>query len=266
MLERLSIEWMKIKNYRTFWILASLYLACIVGINYIVYYVQQRIYHEREAKGMAQLLIGRIPYAFPTTWQMTSYVSGFLLFFPGLLMIISITNEYSFKTHRQNLIDGWSRGQFISVKMMLALILSIISTITVVLTAALFGTVEGSHAFSIEGFIYILYYFIQAISYIMLALFISILVKRGALAIGIYFLYSVVLENVLSAILNYYWQTAGRYLPLQSGNKLIPAPVFEQIQKQLTKPLNYPSLLTAALLYLACYFFFTDRKFKTDDL
>jgi ABC-type transport system involved in multi-copper enzyme maturation permease subunit len=257
---------MKLKNYRTFWILASLYLLCIGGLNYMVFYIQQRIYHEREAKGMAQMIIGRIPYAFPTVWQMTAYVSGFLLFFPGLLMIISMTNEFSFKTHRQNVIDGWSRGGFISVKMMLAIIMSVISTIAVIITAAVFGSVEGSHAFSTDNFIYILYYFIQTISYIMAALFISVLVKRGALAIGIYFLYVAVIENVVSRILSYYFNDIGRYLPITSANNLIPAPVFESVQKQLSKPFNYPALLITALIYLACYFFFTDRKFKTDDL
>src|SRR5215213_11080408 len=117
MLQRLGIEWMKLKNYRTFWILSGLYLLSIVGINYIVFTIQQKIYADQQAKGMAKMIIGDIPYSFPTVWQMTAYVSSFLLFIPGLLMIISITNEYSYKTHRQNIIDGWNRRQFITVKM-----------------------------------------------------------------------------------------------------------------------------------------------------
>src|SRR5262245_43760958 len=115
MKQRLMIEWMKLKNYRTFWILSALYLLSIVGINLIVFTIQQKIFAEKQARGMAQMLIGDIPYSFPTVWQMTAYVSSFLLFIPGLLMIISVTNEYSYKTHRQNVIDGWNRRQFIAV-------------------------------------------------------------------------------------------------------------------------------------------------------
>src|SRR5437764_10406442 len=117
MLKLLKIEWMKLRYYRTFWILTSLYLASIVGINFIGYKIEQRIFEEKQSKGIAELIIGQRRYSFPTVWQMTSYLSSFLLFLPGLLMIIFITNEYSYKTHRQNVIDGWSRNQFISVKL-----------------------------------------------------------------------------------------------------------------------------------------------------
>src|SRR5580765_6411318 len=127
MLKLLKIEWMKLRYYRTFWILTSLYLASIVGINFIVFKVQQRIFDEKQSKGIAEMIIGQRPYSFPTVWQMTSYVSSYLLFLPGLLMIIFITNEFSYKTHRQNVIDGWSRNEFISVKIVLAAILSVLS-------------------------------------------------------------------------------------------------------------------------------------------
>src|SRR5690349_11643499 len=105
MLKLLKIEWMKLKYYRTFWVLTILYLASIVGINFIVFYIQQRIFEEKQSKGIAEILIGNRPYSFPNVWHMTSYVSSYLLFLPGLLMIIFITNEFSYKTHRQNIID-----------------------------------------------------------------------------------------------------------------------------------------------------------------
>ena len=40
-----------------------------------------------------------------------------------------ISNEYTFKTHRQNIIDGWSRKQFITSKLMDVLIISLIVTL-----------------------------------------------------------------------------------------------------------------------------------------
>ena len=79
MLKLLKIEWMKLRYYRTFWILTSLYLASIVGINFIVYKIEQRIFEEKQSKGIAEMIIGQRRYSFPTVWQMTSYVSSFLL-------------------------------------------------------------------------------------------------------------------------------------------------------------------------------------------
>jgi ABC-2 type transport system permease protein len=263
---QLQIEWMKLKNYRAFWILGALYLVSIGGINYITFRVQQTILAEQKVKNMAQMMIGDPPYSFPQVWQMTGFVSSFLLFIPGLLMIMSVTNEYSYKTHRQNVIDGLSRREFIFSKILLAVALTLVSTIIVVITAAIFGFAEGSNEFSFEHFEYIGYFSLQALSYLMVALLISILVKRGALAIGIFFMYGLVIENVLSVVLNRFWRPAGDYLPLQSTDELLPMPFLYTVKAKLFTPPNTTVLLILSLVYLATYFIVTTKKFQKDDL
>lgn len=265
MMHLLKIEWLKLKNYRTFWILSALYLVSIFGINYIVYRIQENIYNAKQAKGMAEMVIGSRPYSFPTVWQMTSYVSSFLLFLPGLLLIISITNEFSYKTHRQNIIDGWSRKDFISVKLVLAVIIAFISTLMVFFTALSFGYSSGS-TFDQDKIYYLGYFFIQTLTYSMVALLFSILFKRGALAIGVFFLYSLVLENLIAKPLSHYFDGAGRYFPLESTDNLIPLPAFENMQRQLSAEPNYTLLLVVAIVYLALFAFLALRKFERDDL
>ena len=265
MLQRLRIEWMKLRPYRTFWILSGLYLLSIFGANYIVYRIQEAIYAEKQAKGMAEMIIGARPYAFPNVWHMTTYVSSFLLFLPGLLMIISVSNEFSYKTHRQNIIDGWNRHQFITVKLLTAIIAAVLSTVMVFLTATFFGLLHEAE-FSTDKMIYLFYFFIQALSYSMVALLFALLFRRGGLAIGIFFLYVAVLENVLGAFMNRFLNYTGRYLPLESTDNLIPFPLFENMQKQIIRPYNTTALLIAATIYLAAYFFFSYKKFDTDDL
>jgi ABC-type transport system involved in multi-copper enzyme maturation permease subunit len=215
---------------------------------------------------MAEMLIGQPPYSFPTVWQMTAFTSSCLLFIPGLIMIMSVTNEYSYKTHRQNIIDGWTRRDFIASKMLLAFVLTIVSTIMVIITAALFGFLEGNHAFSTEHFEYIGYFFLQGLSYIMAALLLAVLIKRGGLAIGIYFLYTVVIENVIKSVLNHYFDNIGKYMPLQSTDELIPAPVLYKLKIPFLVPPHYPSLLIAVALYLTAYFILSAMKFEKDDL
>jgi ABC-2 type transport system permease protein len=265
MLHLLKIEWLKLKNYRTFWILSALYLISIYGINYIVYRIQESIYSAKVAKGMAEIVIGSRPYSFPAVWQMTSYVSSYLLFLPGLLLIIFITNEYSFKTHRQNIIDGWSRRDFISVKLVLAVIVAFISTLMVFFTALSFGLSSGS-SFNYDRIYYVGYFFIQTLSYSMVALLFSILFKRGALAIGVYFLYSLVLENLIAKPINHYFNDAGRFFPLESTDTLIPLPAFENVQRRLSEPPNYTVFLIVAIVYLILYTYLSIRKFEKDDL
>lgn len=265
MLHLLKIEWLKLKNYRTFWILSALYLISIFGINYIVYRIQENIYNAKQAKGMAEMMIGSRPYSFPTVWQMTSYVSSFLLFLPGLLLIISITNEYSYKTHRQNIIDGWSRKDFISVKLVLAVIVAFVSMLMVFATALSFGLSSGS-SFDTDKIYYLGYFFIQTLSYSMVALLFSILFKRGALAIGVFFLYSLVLENLIAKPISHYFNDAGRFFPLESTDVLIPLPVFENMQRQISEPPNYTVFLIVAMVYLVIYTFLAIKKFESDDL
>lgn len=265
MLQLLKIEWLKLKNYRTFWILSALYLISIFGINYIVYRIQENIYNAKQAKGMAEMVIGSRPYSFPTVWQMTSYVSSYLLFLPGLLLIISITNEYSYKTHRQNIIDGWSRKQFISVKLVQAIIVALLSMVMVFFTALAFGYSSGS-SFDSDKMYYLGYFFIQTLTYSMVALLFSILFKRGALAIGVFFLYSLVLENLIAKPLSHYFDGAGRFFPLESTDTLIPLPVFESMQRQISQEPNYTMFFIVAIVYLALFAFLAVRKFERDDL
>jgi ABC-2 type transport system permease protein len=265
MIELLKIEWMKLKNYRTFWILFILYLVSIVGINFITYRIQQHIYEQQSTKGAAEMIVGARPYAYPLVWQMTSYMSSFLLFVPGLMMIIFITNEYSFKTHRQNILDGWSRSNFISVKTVETLIFALISTVMVFLTSLIFGNAHEK-VFSWENVHFIGYFFLQALSYGLFALLFAILFRRGGLAIGVFFLYAVVLENLMAGLLNKYAANIGRYLPLESSDNLIPLPIFRQVQKQLITPQNIPALLVAVGIYLLVYVTFIHWKFVSDDL
>lgn len=263
----LRIEWMKLKNYRAFWILFCIFIATIFGANYIIYRIQLVIYSERQAKGIATMVLGNPPYSFPTVWQAVAHVSSWLLFIPGLIMILTVTNEYSFKTHRQNIIDGWTRRQFTVSKILLAAVFALFTTIVVAITAVTFGFMSGDDSFSFEGFSYIGYFLLQAMSYIMVALLLAVIFKRGALAIGVFFAYSMVLEQILVLILNRYANYAGRYLPLETTDVMVPFPHIQRLVNKLlaTEP-NYSFIFIMSLVYLAAYLFITVKKFQTDDL
>ncbi len=261
----IKIEWMKIRRYRTFWVLSILYLVSLFAANFIAYSIQENIYQNKQAGGMAEMLLGNRPYAFPMVWQMATYVSSFLLFIPGLLIILLVTNEYTFRTHRQNIIDGLSRQQFIGVKMLLVLLIAVASTLMVAVTATVFGFTHDA-PFSITYIEFIGYFFIQALSYGMFALLLAVLFKRAGLALGIFFLYSLVIENFFGGILNFYTKTYGRYLPLESADNLIPLPMLKELQKTMVPPPHYVSLLIACAVYLMLYIFVVRRKFIYDDL
>jgi ABC-2 type transport system permease protein len=263
MLHLLKIEWLKIKYYRTFWILSALFALSLYGVNEIVYTAQQNAFSSQPG---AQMIIGTPPFQFPEVWHTVSYISSYLLFFPGLIIIILMTNEFSYKTHRQNIIDGLSRTQFIYVKMMLCVLIALASTIIVFLVALYFGISENNAGFSLQNIQYIAMFFIQTLSYTSVALMIATLFRRSGIAIGVYFLYAEVLDQLMSIAGNYYFNNAGRYLPLESNDNLIPFPLFKNAKDRIIEPANVNYMLITAAVYLAFYFFLCKRKMETADL
>ena len=256
MLHLLKLEWLKVKNYRTFWIFMALYVVGLFGINYIAYQFQL----ELEKKAPLRIF----PYDFPKIWQTIGWVSSWLLYFPGMIMILVITNEFTYKTHRQNIVDGLTRGQFVTGKILGGIALALITTIVCTLNVLLFG-IMSDNTISSSGSEFILYYFVQSLSYLFVALIIAVLVRRGALSIGIFFLYGLVFENLLGAILTYYKiGQAWYYFPLQATDELIPLPFGKDLL--LRDVPAVPVLVTFALLYIVVFAFLSRRRFQTADL
>src|SRR5690348_17665116 len=175
MIQLLKIEWLKVKNYKAFWVFTILYSFAILGINYTGYYVNELAIQNLP---QSQLLLGT-PYGFPKVWQTVGFMSSWLLYFPGILFIMLLTNEFNFKTHRQNIIDGWTRQEFITVKFVFAFLFSVAATIFNFLVAFLFGMVTTGSHFSFSGMENVLYIFIQTFAYITFAMFLAILFRKS---------------------------------------------------------------------------------------
>src|SRR5664279_5085909 len=133
-LNTLGIEWLKLKYYRTFWILLAVVAVCIPAFNYVIYDFTDNSF----PKINGQNLLGN-PFSFPNVWSTVPYNAGILMFMPAILIITLFTNEYSFRTHRQNVIDGWSRFRFIQIKLTEIFLLTLFVTIVVIITCLYFG-------------------------------------------------------------------------------------------------------------------------------
>lgn len=249
------------KHYRTFWILILLFVVCQGGVNYVVYEINNKI----AADAMGQMIVGNTQFAYPTIWQTVTYTSSFLLFMPGLLMIIAMTNEYNYKTHRQNVIDGLSRTEFISVKLVTILLLSLATTLLTGITVLVFGALAKS-TFSTEGIEYLGYYFLQSLSYIGLGLMLGTLVRRSGLAVILYLVYLGMLEGIFEKVLNHFIAPTGYFLPLDAADTLIPFPALKEMQKNFVTRPEPQYLLIAVGVYLVIYFVVTKWRYEKADL
>src|SRR4051812_23219652 len=108
------VEWLKMRKYNAFWWIIGITALSYPGVNYICYMIYDNITNQpSQASKLAKMAIGN-PFSFPEVWHTIAYFSSVFVFIPSVVVIMLITNEYSFKTHRQNIIDGWSRNQFIT--------------------------------------------------------------------------------------------------------------------------------------------------------
>ncbi|HET9431097.1 MAG TPA: hypothetical protein VFO70_07965, partial [Chitinophagaceae bacterium] len=153
MLKYLQIEWMKIRNYRVFQVFTILYLAGILLIIYIFYRMylaiiaslQQTVTGvESEGSDILQL------FSSANIWNTVCFATSFLLYLPGMIIINLFINEVNFKTHRQNIIDGWKRETFIYSKIGLILCMTVVITIMNFIATAIMALIVGT-SLGIEG-------------------------------------------------------------------------------------------------------------------
>ncbi|MBS1917393.1 MAG: ABC transporter permease [Bacteroidetes bacterium] len=225
----IKTEWLKIKRYPAFWWIMGITALTYPGINYMFYRIYLQVTsNENQAGKLVKTLLGN-PFALPEGWRTIAYFSSLFIFIPAIVIIMLITNEYSYKTNRQNIIDGWSRKNFMTGKLVDVLILSLIVTAlyTVVVLVMGFSNTTDANADKWHLVYYIGLFALQSFSQLSLAFLVGFLVRRSFIALAIFAFYFIVLEPIAVNVLKYKFESnAGEYFPLEISHKLLPRPAF----------------------------------------
>ena len=108
MLRLLQIELQKLRYSKSAKILTIayfvilLFIALIVSIEFNIGNVKVRVADQ----GI---------FNFPFIWHFNTYMASILKFFLAVVIVSMMANEYSNRTLKQNLIDGMSKKEFVSV-------------------------------------------------------------------------------------------------------------------------------------------------------
>jgi ABC-2 type transport system permease protein len=223
-----TTEWLKMRKYNAFWWIMGLTLLSYPGINYIFYIMYQELLNQpSDAAQLAKMAIGN-PYAFPDVWHTVAFATSLFTFIPAVVVIMFITNEYSFRTHRQNIIDGWSRSQFVTSKLVDVLIITLLLTGLYLATVLIAGA--ASHTRLIRdtwGSAYFAaLFFLQTFAQLSMAFMIGFLVRKAFIALGAFLFLFIILDNLLTGLSKYFKADWGKYMPLEITDKLIPVPAF----------------------------------------
>lgn len=267
MLKNLQIEWMKIKNYRVFQVFSVLYLIGIVLIIYIFYRVyidligsMQQAFTGVQSQGSDMFSL----FSEGNIWKTVCFWTGFLLYLPGMVIINLFINEVTFKTHRQNIIDGWKRETFIYSKIGLITCMSAVITVMNAIAGIIMASIVHT-PISFSGLGILGLSFIQSFTYLMFALLLATFFRRSGIAIIVFFIYGLLFEFLLMWLFSKIMDGAQYFLPLQAADSLIVFPLAERGNVYKDLPGVYVMLI-GSLLFIGAYIYLTVRKYKYDDL
>lgn len=200
MFRLLNIELKKSSRYFIFWGMAALNLIALAGLYWgIQPFIDDKL---ANASSNAPIPIPAISlYNFPEIWHNLSFLAGsrFFLMFPALVIILLVTNEYTFRTIRQNIIDGLSRTEFFLGKLYLVIFIALILSVFLLINGSLLGLIHSkitTTALIFEKIHFIAAYFLEVLAFCSLALMIGVLVPKSIFALGILFVYSVIAEPI----------------------------------------------------------------------
>lgn len=228
MLSLIKIEWLKIKKYPAFWWMLGIVALTYPSINLMFLKVYEDITKGKDMGAIAKMLLGN-PYAFPETWHTVAFFSSFFIILPAILVIMLVTNEYNYRTHRQNIIDGWSRKDFITSKLCDVLIVTSIITLSYCIVAIGYGSYTDSKTFYrwSEQLQYIPLFFLQTFAQLSIAFLLGYLIKKAFIALGVFLFYYLILENIAVSWFKYQVKNdIGRFFPFEASDRLIPVPAF----------------------------------------
>lgn len=226
MMRLLHIEWIKIKHYKPFWILTAMYFLSL----FLLFAGGWLILMWLESKGadFKGIKATQLPiYDFYDIWHNFTYLASLVKVIPAFVFLIMVTNEYSFKTLRQNIIDGMTRKEFLFSKIMLALAYSAVSFVFIMVLGLTMGMVFSpvTDFNSIIGHADFLFaHLIELYVFLSFTLFVGILIRRTGFALVLLFMYTLIIEPVLALWIGYKFDGPEMFLPIKSMNLLVPNP------------------------------------------
>ena len=250
MLRLLNIEIHKLKYNRASRILILIYFLLLTSIALIAaikFDIGPIKFHLAE-QGI---------FNFPYIWHFNTFMASIFKFFLLLVIVSMMANEYSNKTLKQNLIDGLSKKEFILSKFYTVILLAGISTVFVFFVSIILGYAYSDfNEFSIvtTDLEYLIAFFVKLVGFFSFGLFLGILVKRSAFAIGAMLVWAMA-EGFTKGML--YWKFEDyvsdimRFFPLEAMANLIKEPftrlsavktVAKQVGEDLSKDFSVQPL------------------------
>lgn len=222
-------------------------------------------------------------FNFPYIWHFNTYVAAWFKLFLAIIIVSMMSNEYSNKTIKQNLIDGLSKKEFILSKFLTVIAFSLISTVFVFVVSMILGLIFSDYnelGIIFSDLEYLLAFFVKLLGFFAFCLFLGILVKRSAFALGFLILWQAI-EGIAYGLMRWKGSEALAdaiypFMPLNAMSNLIKEPatrlgavksVANQLGEEFSKDygVHFWEILIV-LAWTALFVFASYRLLKRRDL
>ena len=271
MIRLLQIEWLKLKHYRPFWILMGLTALVTIGICSSGMLFMNFLKNEgADFNGFDPTMVPL--YDFPDIWQNLTYVASFFKILPAFIVIISIANEFSHRILRQNIIDGLSKKEWLLSKLLFIGIIAISFTGIVGLIGIVTGLIYAhpdSLQFMFSGTSFLLAYSLDVFIYLIFAMLLTMIVRRGGLVIMGLFMYTFMIEPFIVQILTHhsgvpdYARAIAPFLPVKAIHSLVRVPFPRYVFWEIQDYVSLKDLLVAlcwGVFFIATSYWILKRK------
>ena len=233
MLRLLQIEFHKLRYNRSSRILTITYFALITAIALIASI-------EFNIGNTSIRIANQGIFNFPYIWHFNSWVAAWLKVFLAIVIVSMVANEYSNRTLKQNLIDGLSKKEFIASKFLMILIFSLISTVFLIAITLILGLIFSDYneiSIIFSDLEFILAYFIKLVAFFSFCMFLGLLIKRSAFALGF-----LIFWQIIEGICNLFATLSNSEI----SNKLILLLPLESMSNLINEPISRLNFVKAA--------------------
>jgi len=183
-----------------------------------------------------------------------------------------MSNEYSYRTLKQNLIDGLSKKEFVLSKFLTVILFAVISTLFLFIVSMILGLSFSDYneiGIIFSDMEYLFAYFLKLVTFFSFCLFLGVLVKRSAFALGFLIIWFII-EKIIYGLLEWEFfrgtdiaDNISQFFPLEAMSNLIKEPftrlgavqsAANQLGDSFTK--TYDVELSAVVIVLVWTFLF----------
>lgn len=266
-----QIEYFKLRNARYFWTLMVLFAIFLLAVP-----IGAKIFMDYLDSVGTTFIDGfntsRLPlFDFVDIWQNLTYIYKTFSIFLGFILVISVSNEFSYGTVKQNIIDGLSPKQFLLTKLSYIIGISAIFSLVALLIGLIMGMLWSpvkEISFITKNLAFIPAYCLHLIGFQVMCLFVALLIKRSGITIAIMIFYLFIIEPIVAALLSHKWglDQATAFLPSHAMGNIIPNPYTKYVFKETQTTVGWLDtiilLVYAGLFYYGSYRLMTKRDIR----